>query len=66
MREGLYYRLECMNAVASGIYKASEFTGDEEAIKTASNYEATLTKEEYRNGERVSFSVLYNPRQTDF
>lgn len=48
MREGLYYRLDCMNALASGLYKASDFTGDEEAIETASNYEATLTKEEYK------------------
>lgn len=63
MREGFYYRLECGNAVASGLYKASEFTGDEEAINTASNYEAVLTKEEYRNGERVGFSVLYDPRE---
>ena len=63
MREGLYYRLNCMNALASGLYKASDFTGDEEAIETASNYEATLTKEEYRNGERLSSKLLYGPRK---
>ena len=63
MREGLYYRLDCMNALASGLYKASDFTGDEEAIETASNYEATLTKEEYRNGERLSSKLLYDTRE---
>ncbi len=52
-----------MNALASGLYKASDFTGDEEAIETASNYEATLTKEEYRNGERLSSKLLYDPRE---
>lgn len=66
MREGLYYRLDCMNALASGLYKASDFTGDEEAIETASNYEATLTKEEYRRikeeleKERESTSGYYH------
>ena len=63
MREGLYYRLDCMNALASGLYKASDCTGDEEAIETASNYEATLTKEEYRGGERLSSKLLYDPRE---
>lgn len=62
MREGLYYRLECGNAIANGIYKASEFNGDQDAIDTASNYEATLTKEEYKDGERISSTLLYEPR----
>lgn len=63
MRNGIYYKIECMNATASGIYKASEFSGDEEAIKTASDYEGTLTKEEYRNGERIGSVLLYDPRE---
>lgn len=63
MRDGFYYRLECGNAIASGLYKASDFTGDEEAIETASNYEATLTKEEYRGGGRLSSKLLYDPRE---
>lgn len=63
MRDGFYYRLECGNAIASGLYKASEFKDAGEAIETASNYEATLTREEYRDGERLSSELLYDPRE---
>lgn len=27
MREGLYYRLDCMNALASGLYKLATLQG---------------------------------------
>lgn len=60
MQNGIFYRLECGNAIASGLYKASEFKDDTDAIETACSYEATLTKEEYRDGERISYELLYS------
>lgn len=60
---GLYYFFDCMNAFANGgLFRAVEFADDEEAIQYAANYEATLYKYEYRNGERVDTAILYEPR----
>lgn len=59
---GKYYYMECMNAfVNGGLFKEKEFKNDQEAINTAADYEATLYKYEYRHGERISSSVLYDP-----
>ena len=60
---GTYYHFDCMNAfVNDGLFKANEFKDDAEAIQYAADYEATLYKYEYRNGERISSAVIYEPR----
>lgn len=60
---GSYYFMDCMNAfVNNGLFPAAEFADDREAIRTAANYEATLYRYEYRDGERISSKVLYEPR----
>lgn len=60
-RSGLFYYVDCMNAFAAGLYPASEFSDDAEAIKMASDYEASLYKYEYKDGIRVSSETLYEP-----
>ena len=60
---GTYYHFECMNAfVNDGLFKAAEFDGDADAIQHAANYEATLYKYEYKDGEIISSAVIYEPR----
>ena len=60
--QGTYYYMDCMNAfVNDGLFPASEFKDDKEAIRTASDYEATLYKYVFENGERVSTEILYDP-----
>jgi len=60
---GSYYYFDCMNAfVNDGLFKAAEFDGDADAIRHAANYEATLYKYEYKDGERISSAILYEPR----
>lgn len=62
---GSYYFMDCMNAfVNDGLFPAGEFRDDADAIQTAANYEATLYRYEYRNGERISSKVLYEPAFT--
>ena len=59
---GIYYFMDCMNAfVNDGLFKASEFKDEQEAITTAANYEATLYKYEFRHGEKISSRVIYDP-----
>lgn len=61
--DGSYYFMDCLNAfVNNGLFPAAEFADDADAIQTAANYEATLYKYEYRNGDRISSRVLYEPR----
>ena len=60
--EGLYYFVS-MNAFINGIFPAAEFKDDTDAIQTAAEYEATLYKYEYRNGERIGSRILYDPGQ---
>ena len=61
---GTYYFMDCMNAfINNGVFPASEFKDEQEAIQTAGDYEATLYKYEYRNGRRVSSTDLYDPWQ---
>lgn len=60
---GKYYYFDCMNAfVNDGLFKAAEFDGDADAIKYAADYEATLYKCEYKNGELISNNIIYEPR----
>ena len=59
---GQYYYFDCMNAfVNDGLFPAAEFESDAEAISKAADYEATLYKYEYSNGERISTATLYQP-----
>lgn len=63
MLNGTYYYFDCMNAaINNGLFKAAEFTDDGEAIKTAADYEATLCKYEYADGQKTSSSILYEPQ----
>lgn len=60
---GTYYHFDCMNAfVNDGMFNAAEFKNDAEAIQYAADYEATLYKYEYKDGDRISSAVLYEPR----
>jgi len=59
-RDGIYYYMDSI--VDDGFYPASEFKDDAEAIQTAANHEAYLYKYEYKNGQRISSTVLYEPR----
>lgn len=62
LRDGYYYYFDCMNAfINDGLYRADTFEGDQDAIDKAADYEATLYKYEFRNGEKVSTTVLYEP-----
>lgn len=58
---GKYYYFDCLNAVVNKYFLVSAFKDDNDAIKTAADYEATLYKYEFRHGERVSSAVLYDP-----
>ena len=59
---GSYYYFDCMNAfVNDGLFNAAEFEGDAEAIRHAANYEATLYKYEYNNGDMISSAIIYEP-----
>ena len=56
---GAYYYFDCMNAfVNDGLFPAAEFKDDAEAIRYAADYEATLIKYEYREGERISSRAI--------
>lgn len=61
--EVIYYRFDCMNSYVAGLYKAEEFSSEAEAIAKASDYEATLVKYIYSNGERIASSLLYDPKE---
>lgn len=59
---GEYYYMDCLNAfVNDGLFKVSEFKDEQEAIDTAANYEAALYKYTYKDGERVSNALIYDP-----
>ena len=60
---GLFYHFDCMNAfVNDGLFPAKEFKDDEEAAQYAADYEATLHKYEYKNGELISSLTIYEPK----
>lgn len=58
-----FYTFDCMNAfLADKLFPVATFEGgDAEAIKTAANYEATLYKHTFQDGERVECVKLYDP-----
>ena len=59
---GDYYFFDCMNAfVTDRYFKVSAFKSDADAISTAANYEATLYRYTFKDGERVNRTVLYDP-----
>ena len=60
-RNGAYYFIDCMNAFVTGLYPERDFKTDAAAIRTAADYEATLYKHEYKNGELVKSTILYKP-----
>ena len=57
------YRFECMNSYIDGLRRAEDFSSEKEAIETASNYEATLTRLIYHNGECIASELLYDPKE---
>lgn len=61
--DGSYYFMDTLTALDNdGFFRAEDFTDDADAIRAAANYEATLYKYEYRSGQRISSSKLYEPR----
>ena len=57
-----FYTFDCMNAVfADRFFAEAAFEGDSDAIKTAANYEATLYKHRFVNGEKTLTEKLYDP-----
>jgi len=62
--DGVYYFFDCMNAfLTDRLFMAAAFDGEQEAIKTAANYEATLYRLTYKGGERVESKTIYDPWQ---
>lgn len=60
--DGQYYYMDCMNALVNdGLFPSGDFKDDADAIKTATNYEATLYKYEYRDGIQISSEIIYEP-----
>ena len=59
---GQYYYFDCLNAIDNdGLLPAATFANDADAIRKAADYEATLYKCEYRDGERINSTMLYEP-----
>ena len=67
---GCYYFFDCLGLLFNGdrtglpdnFIPVRAFKDDQEAISTAANYEATLYRYEYKDGERVSSATLYEPQ----
>ena len=63
LQDGDYYYFDCMNAdINDQLYSVNYFTGDAEAIRSAANYEATLYRHTYKDGQRVKSETLYEPQ----
>ena len=61
---GDYYYFDCLNAILSGRYWSPEaFKDEEDAIKTASDYEAVLYRITLKDDMEVRSRrvILYNP-----
>lgn len=64
---GFYYYFDSIGVIFeldgydSNFIHASAFADDKAAIKYGANYEATVIKYEYKNGEKVNYTVLYEP-----
>ena len=63
MLTGTYYSFDCMNAfLKDKLFPASDFVNEDEAIKMASNYEATLYKHTYNHlGVKTNTKTIYDP-----
>lgn len=61
MADGVYYVIACGNSQAAGLYPLTAFSGPAEAIQTAANYEGTLYKVTYQNGQQTGAELLYSP-----
>lgn len=62
VKDGTYYMIECGNAVVDGfLLPAKDFTDDADAIRTAADYEGTLYKMEYKDGQEINYTILYDP-----
>lgn len=67
---GFYYFFDCLGLLFNGdktglpdnFLPVSAFKDDDEAIDIAIDHEATLYKNEYKDGERISSATLYEPR----
>lgn len=67
---GGYYFFDCLGLLFNGdrtglpdnFIPVRAFKDNQEAISTAANYEATLYRYEYKDGERVSSATLYEPQ----
>lgn len=56
------YSFVCMNSMLSNrLFIESAFNGDEDAIKTAADYKATLYKIKLVDGEQTEKEMLYSP-----
>ena len=61
--DGVYFYMDCADkAVNDGIFPASEFEDEDEAVWVAARYGATLYRCEFSGGEQVSDTVLYRPK----
>ena len=58
--DGVYYRFSCGNSHAAGLYPASDFDGDGEAIQMAMDYEAPLFKVWYKDGEYQGQTLIFD------
>lgn len=62
-RTGEYYVMECMNAFVDGkLIPAADFEDQNEAIQTAANYEATLYRVKFDDGELIERETIYTPQ----
>lgn len=56
-----FYVLSCGNSQAAGTYPETAFSGPAEAIQTAADYEATLYRVTYQDGQQTGAQLLYSP-----
>ena len=63
LQDGDYHYFDCMNALVNdGLFTAGDFKDDNEAIEKAADYEATLYKYTYKDGQRTGSRILYEPQ----
>lgn len=60
---GSYYLFDCLDGIlGDGLKPVREFAGDQAAIRTAADCEATLIRYTYDHGREISSKVLYEPK----
>lgn len=67
---GFYYGFECLGLIFNGdrtglpdnVAPVATFEGDDDAISHAADFEATLYKYEYKDGELINTTTLYEPK----